>query len=102
MKLKTSFTLLVLIISNLIKAQITANVTEGCAPMAVTFSTSLSGPYYWDFDNGATALTQTAPTTFSTAKTYNVVLRSSVGGPILGTQSIKVYNNPTFTLTTNI
>jgi gliding motility-associated-like protein len=102
MKIKISFTLLILIISNLIKAQITADVTEGCAPMVVTFSTSLSGPYYWDFDNGATSPSQTPSTTFSTAKTYNVVLRSSVVGPILGTISIKVYDKPDFTLTTNI
>ncbi len=56
----------------------TANVTEGCSEMSISFidaSSSISnGNYFWDFGNGKTSIKQNDSTTFINPGNYTVSL----------------------------
>ena len=66
-----------------ILANFSASVTQGCAPLAVSFTNQTIGnatSYLWNFGNGATS-TQANPTyTYTTPGTYTVTLIAYGGG----------------------
>ncbi|WMJ74691.1 PKD domain-containing protein [Cytophagaceae bacterium ABcell3] len=73
----------------------TADVTEGCVPLSVSFT----GPddlesYYWEFGDLVTSHNQNPSTTYSQAGNYTAVLRERPGGPIIGTIPITVHAAP--------
>ncbi len=79
-------------------AQISASVTEGCAPLAsVAFTNSFPSPtgISWDFDDGASSNLSNPIHSFATAGTYDVVFTATSGGsPVTATITITVYANP--------
>ena len=77
----------------------TANVTEGCLPLEVSFSGPAGQPSYsWDFMNGAVASIQNPTVTFAIAGTYDVELRNVQNGTLIGTVTINVYEKPEVTI----
>ncbi len=101
MKIRFILLLSALILSSFIidvRAQ-TANITEGCLPLNVSFS----GPagqasYFWDFMDGAVASTQNPTNTFGEAGSFIVELRDVQGGTIIGTITINVFEKPIVTI----
>jgi len=91
---------LILISSNISFGQ-TADKTEGCSPMVVNFTApSDSTSFYWDFDDGATAVTANPSHTFTQVKTHNVIFKESQNGAVVGTITIKIYPKPIPSFTT--
>lgn len=91
---------LILISSNISFGQ-TADKTEGCSPMVVNFTApSGSTSFYWDFDDGATAVTANPSHTFTQVKTHNVIFKESQNGAVVGTITIKIYPKPIPSFTT--
>lgn len=74
----------------------TASITQGCAPLTVSFTApSGSGPsHFWDFNDGATATLQNPQNTFTTPGNYTVEYHASSSGPVIGTVTINVYEQP--------
>jgi gliding motility-associated-like protein len=76
------------------------NVTQGCAPLAVTFSWSASSPtYFWDFKDGTTSNLNTPTNTFNKPGIYNVTFQTTPNGAILGTKQIQVFATPVLSVT---
>ena len=67
---------------------------EGCAPMAVTFSSS-DPSYAWVFEDGTTLKGSQTSRTFSSAGTYKFRVVTNSCSPSHWTDSIKVYGLPT-------
>ncbi len=93
------FSAFVLFLSNTkINAQ-TADINEGCLPLEVSFAGPAGQPsYFWDFMDGAVASTQNPTNTFGEAGTFNVELRETQGGTLIGTITINVYERPEVTI----
>ncbi|MCD6067941.1 MAG: domain containing protein [Bacteroidetes bacterium] len=53
---------------------ITTNVTTGCPPVTVNFSTSTANSYLWDFGNGITSTSANPSYTYSSSGLYDVSL----------------------------
>jgi len=81
-----------------LKAQ-TANISEGCLPLEVSFTApGGASSFFWNFSDGATSTLQNPEHIFSTAGTFEVEFRESSGGPIVGTVTIQVFNPPEITI----
>lgn len=78
----------------------TANITQGCFPLTVSFTApgGQSG-HFWDFADGATSTLPNPSNTFLNAGTYVVEFRNSANGPVVGTVTINVYPKPVPTFT---
>ncbi|MCF8278192.1 MAG: PKD domain-containing protein [Flavobacteriales bacterium] len=74
----------------------TANITQGCAPLAINFTAPAgSGPsHFWDFGDGATATLQNPQNTFTDPGTYVVEYHATAAGPVIGTVTINIYDQP--------
>ncbi len=99
------FTVILFTLSSLaLKAQISASVTEGCAPLAsVVFTSSFSNPtnILWNFDDGATSNLQSPIHSFANAGIYNVTYTATRGGSTVNANIIiTVYANPIVDFTT--
>ena len=83
-----------------LNAQISADISSGCAPLTVNFTPPAGmSTYYWDFDNGGSS-TDANPTgvIFNTPKNpYTVTLRACKTCPVLHTYNITVFPKPTIT-----
>jgi len=84
--------------------QITASVTEGCAPLAsVQFANFYTNPtgIVWDFDDGATSNLPNPVKSFANPGVYNVTFTATVNGSTV-TESVEitVYENPTASFNT--
>jgi gliding motility-associated-like protein len=109
---KTILTITILLITDLLSAQITAdftvNINEGCAPLSVTF-TNTSTPlddmtYLWDFGNGNTSTVNDPQTTFITSGQYTITLTATDGEDSVTTSKeayITVVSNPVASFTYN-
>ena len=81
-------------------AQFSANVTEGCAPLVVSFfdqSTGNPTSWLWDLGNGSTSTQQSPSATFVIPGTYTVKLTATNAAgtnTITKTAFIKVYARP--------
>lgn len=84
-----------------LNAQISADISSGCAPLTVNFTPPAGmSTYYWDFDNGGSS-TDANPTgvIFNTPKNpYTVTLRACKTCPVLHTYNITVFPKPTITI----
>ncbi len=80
-------------------AQISANVTSGCAPLTnVQFTNSYVGAtnINWDFGDAASSNLPNPSHTYALAGVYNVVFTATVGGnPVSDDLTITVYEEPT-------
>ena len=77
-----------------IKAQ-TANVTQGCSPLEVSFSGPAGQPtFFWEFGDGAIATDQNPTNTFGTTGTFIVQLFDVDGGNLIGSVTIEVFEDP--------
>lgn len=76
----------------------TANKTQGCSPLQISFTNGSSGAvsYLWDFGNGNTSNIANPVTTFVTPGIYTVKLTAKDlgGGESVTTQVITVFSNP--------
>ena len=74
----------------------TADITQGCVPLTVNFTAPVgSGPsHFWVFGDGATATGENPENTFVTAGTYTVEYSATSSGPVIGTVTINVYDQP--------
>jgi gliding motility-associated-like protein len=80
----------------------TSNISQGCVPLAVNFTSPAgSTTYYWDFQDGASSSLQNPSNTFITAGTYNVEFKNTPTGPVVGTVTINVFDKPVPTITAN-
>lgn len=84
-----------LFVSNFSNAQ-TASPTQGCVPLTVNFTAPIgSGPsHFWTFGDGATATGQNPSNTFVNSGDYTVEYRETANGPVIGTVTINVYEQP--------
>jgi gliding motility-associated-like protein len=97
MKIKLYLTFVVLVLSNVLYAQTMSDITEGCAPLKVTFTAPLGHPtWFWDFKDGASSQLQNPSNTYIKPGTYAVEFKETAGGPVIKTLTIKVYTKPTF------
>ncbi|RMF01703.1 MAG: PKD domain-containing protein, partial [Bacteroidetes bacterium] len=73
----------------------TASLTEGCPPLLVDFSPpGNQASYFWSFGNNVTSTERNPSTTFTQPGSYNVELRATENGPLLGSLTINVYPRP--------
>ncbi len=74
----------------------TATPTQGCVPLTVSFTAPAgSGPsHFWVFGDGATATGENPENTFVTPGTYTVEYSATSSGPVIGTVTINVYEQP--------
>ena len=84
---------------NSLKAQISADVTSGCAPLTdVQFSSPIPGD--WDFGDGGTATNETNPeASFSDPGVYNVTFDNGAG--VTDAMTITVFGKPNAAFTVN-
>ena len=79
-----------------------ADVTIGCAPLTVNFTTP-GATNYWDFGNGTSASNDANPSAaYTTAGDYTVILYTAPGGAETGRISITVYDLPELNLTPDL
>lgn len=89
-------------------ANFTANVTSGCAPLAVTFTDQSSGnptEWNWEFSNGTLSSQRNPTVSFSAPGTYSVklIVRNENGiDQIEKTDYITVYPSPVADFTANL
>jgi gliding motility-associated-like protein len=87
-----------LLITTITKAQISASVTEGCAPLAsVQFTNSYTNPtgINWNFGDGASSNLPNPTKSFANAGTYTVTFTATVDGAAVSAElTITVYENP--------
>lgn len=82
-------------------AIITTNATSGTAPLAISFNASASigtiASYLWDFGDGSTATTQSAPHTYANAGTYTakLTIADASGKTSFATTTVTVASAPT-------
>lgn len=73
----------------------TANITQGCVPLTVSFTAPAGGStHFWVFGDGATSTAANPNNSFVTPGTYTVEYHASANGPVLGTVTINVYEQP--------
>lgn len=77
----------------------TADITEGCFPLTVTFTGTGTSPA-WDFDDGTFSNLLNPTHTFTSAKAFVVEYSNSSG--VVGTITINVYPKPDPTFTTDV
>ncbi len=90
------------ILQNTLSSQ-TADLIEGCPPLSVQFAppNGLSA-YFWDFQNNATSVESNPTAVFVEAGTYDVTLRESAGGAIVGMITINVYPVPVLSIEADV
>ncbi len=92
------FSLVCILLSQVCNAQISASVTEGCAPLsAVQFNNGFNNPtnIIWDFDDGGGAAIPDPEHTFINSGVYNVSFSAVVNGSAVNeTITITVNENP--------
>lgn len=94
MRLKFSSALLLVFLSVFSYGQ-TANIVEGCVPLQVNFTAPAgSSNFFWDFQDGATSPLQNPSNTFIDAGVYVVEFSESTTGPVVGTVTITVHEQP--------
>ena len=71
------------------------DIAFGCVPFSAKF-TAPDGQagYYWDFKNGGTSTDQNPSRSFLDAGTYEVELRDSQDGNLIGTVQIEAFDKP--------
>lgn len=92
-----ALTLAVLLAPLQLLAQITANPTNGCAPLSGVQFTGPSGAsnITWDFDNGTSSNLPNPSATFNTPGTYTVTYTATVNGsPVNYSTQVQVYASP--------
>lgn len=73
----------------------TANITQGCVPLTVSFTAPPGGSsHFWEFGDGATSTAANPNNSFVTPGTYTVEYHATANGPVLGTVTINVYEQP--------
>lgn len=94
--MRSVWLLLILLPVSMIGFGQTANITQGCVPLTVSFSAPPgSGPtYYWEFGDGSSANQQNPSNTFTDPGTYVVEFHNTSSGPVIGTVTINVYEQP--------
>ncbi len=97
--LKILFLISLLMQSVLVLSQtlvISANHTEGCAPLVVQFTCNMTGTYNWNFGNGNLSTIAAPIATFMSPGTYNVSLSVTDNGNVFtDLQTITVHQKPT-------
>jgi len=100
--MRTVWLLLFLLLAAQISFSQTSDVTQGCVPLTVSFSAPVGGAtHFWVFGDGATANQANPTNTFTSAGTYIVEYSASSGGPIIGTITINIYEQPVPEFTAN-
>ena len=100
MRIKYVFLILACVLVSRIVAQ-TADVSTGCAPLAVKFTSPPGHPkYHWDFGNVGFSDSANASRTFTAPGTYTVTLTEGVGGLLIGKLTITVFAKPVPKITT--
>jgi len=95
-----------LLLGSLVQAQVnasfTANPTQGCAPMTISFVNNSTGTgtltYQWNFGNGNSSNLQNPTANYVNPGTYTVTLIVSNGtqsDTLVRTNYIHIYQNPT-------
>ncbi len=80
----------------------TATVTEGCAPLEVSFMPpSGVASYYWDFNNGATSTLPSPVNTYIQPGVYTVSFSETANGPVIGTIEVTIYEKPDLEITSD-
>lgn len=95
-RMRTVWLLLVLLLAAQLSFSQTANTTQGCVPLTVSFTApSGGGPtHFWVFGDGATANQANPTNTFTSPGNYTVNYSATAGGPVIGSVTINVYEQP--------
>lgn len=102
----------ILLTTTLVEAQVnasfTANVTQGCAPMTISFINNSTGTgtltYQWNFGNGNSSNLENPTANYVNPGTYTVTLIVSNGSQydtLVKTDYIRIFQNPTANFTLN-
>lgn len=77
----------------------TASLTEGCIPLSVAFTAPAGQTsFFWDFGNGAVSTMENPNNIYVLPGTYQVTLRETQGGAIIGSLTITAYPKPTLSI----
>lgn len=80
---------------NVLAQKVTADKTEGCAPVTVSFEApSSSTTFFWDMGDGSISDKEKPSNQYINPGKYTVKFRESKNGPVLGSIDIKVYEKP--------
>jgi len=96
--LKLVFAFILLVCVNKTYAQVTANPTQGCAPLVGVQFTGVNGAtnIQWNFGDGSFANINTPTHTFTNSGTYNVTYTATVSGSNVNHNvSVVVHGKPT-------
>lgn len=94
---KSIYTLLFSLLAVAGWSQVNSSVSEGCAPLSVSFTgpTTPLSVYYWDFGDGGGPSDEVAPSrTFDMPGTYTIELFEGLNGPSRGSTVVTVYDQP--------
>lgn len=80
----------------------TANVTEGCVPTTVSFTSPIGVTPYWDFGNGANSTQANPEFIYTQAGNYTATLFQGVNGPVIGEIDITIYEDPVILINADI
>jgi gliding motility-associated-like protein len=94
--MRSAWLLVILLLAAQFSFSQTANTTQGCVPLTVSFTAPAGGAsHLWDFDDGATANQENPSNTYINPGTYTVNYSASPGGPAIGPPVIiNVYEQP--------
>jgi len=95
MKKNIIYVILVILFTNSYMFSQKADVTFGCSPLDVHFTSNNLSNYYWNFVEGNATSTDKNPNhIFTHPGVYNVVLSEGKGGKKIGEIKITVYEDP--------
>ena len=77
----------------------TASPSVGCAPFEVDFTPPDNGQAFWDFGDNVTSTLPSPSHVYTSPGVYTVTFRRGVGGPVVGTTTVRAYPAPTLQLT---
>ena len=97
--MRITLTLIAILVSLRSFAQ-TADITQGCAPLQVSFTPPAgSSGFFWDFKDGGSSNLSAPTNIFTTPGTYQVDFKNTPGGPIVGSTTITVFPKPVIGIT---
>lgn len=97
--MRITLTLIAILVSLRSFAQ-TADITQGCAPLQVSFTPPAgSSGFFWDFKDGGSSNLSAPTNIFTSPGTYQVDFKNTPGGPIVGSTTITVFPKPVIGIT---
>lgn len=79
-----------------------ADKVEGCAPLTVSFDGGNQSKYYWEFGDGAISEDKSPTNTYATTGTFEAKLYDGLGGELLFSTTITVFELPIIEISSDV